>query len=199
VRSVPKSGRSRPSAEWPKPAIRAGESRLLGGAREYCGNSPNQLFSARSPRGSLTEGVRRKSATKIPSNSSIVGQKKNRLVREFCGNQSCFSLLSRDKCNECPRAVLGKSVAYESVKNLRKFVNRWSGVQISQPAPVPTGSIPDTSVCTYETGTHNAGVEGSSSAPAPAQDAHRIAKQALGASRAWDDDRLGFLQEHADC
>ena len=63
----------------------------------------------------------------------------------------------------------------------------------------PYGSIPDTSVCTYETGTHNAGVEGSSSAPAPAQDAHRIAKQALGTSRAWDDDRLGFLQEHADC
>jgi hypothetical protein len=38
-----------------------------------------------------------------------------------------------------------------------------------------------------------------SSAPDPAQDAHRFAKQALATIRAWDDDRLGFLHEHADC
>jgi hypothetical protein len=51
------------------------------------GIHPNQQFSARSPRGILTEEMRRKSATKVPSNSSIVGQKKNRFVRDFCGNQ----------------------------------------------------------------------------------------------------------------
>src|SRR5256885_12550893 len=41
--------------------------------------------------------LRRKNATKLPSNSSIVGQKTNRFMREFCGNQPCFSLLSRDR------------------------------------------------------------------------------------------------------
>src|SRR5882762_599988 len=116
-----------------KPATRAGESRLLGAAREYCGNlgiPPDQRFSTPSPRGSLSEGMRRKNATKFPSNSSIVGQKENRFVREFCGKQPCFSLLSRDKCNRCPAS----SVSWFNhlricKKTSRDFVNRRSSVR----------------------------------------------------------------------
>jgi hypothetical protein len=51
--------------------------------------------------------------------------KKNRFVREFCGNQPCFSLLSRDKCNGCP---LADQVVTNMLETFFRFVNRWSRV-----------------------------------------------------------------------
>src|SRR6266853_5445460 len=82
----------------------------------------DQQFSTRSPRGCLSAEMRRKTATKFPSNGSIVGQKKKRFVREFCGNQPCFSLLSGDKCNRCPASSVSwinhLRICKKSLKNL---------------------------------------------------------------------------------
>jgi hypothetical protein len=42
-------------------------------------------------------------AKRFPTtNGSLGPHRKNRLLREFRGNGSCFSLLSRDKCNGRP-------------------------------------------------------------------------------------------------
>jgi hypothetical protein len=41
--------------------------------------------------------------SEFPTTNGFPGpHRKNRLLREFCGNGSCFSLLSRDKCNGRP-------------------------------------------------------------------------------------------------
>jgi hypothetical protein len=74
---------------------------------ERCGarrqsNFPEQRFSWGRREAAWSMKKRRGTATKVPSNTSIVGQKKNRFVWEFCGNKGCFPLLSRDKSNRCP-------------------------------------------------------------------------------------------------
>ena len=61
---------------------------------------------------------------------------RRKFLWESCGNQRCFSLLSRDKCNECPASSVSQiSYLRSAQKPFVDFVNRWSGVQISQPAP----------------------------------------------------------------
>lgn len=52
------------------------------------------------------------------------------LMWDFCGNRQCVSLLSRDKRNRSPRAVLVRSVTYHGKKSLGNFVSRWSSVGI---------------------------------------------------------------------
>jgi hypothetical protein len=40
---------------------------------------------------------------------------------DFCGNQQCLSLLSRDNATGAPRAVLVRSVTYEFAKYLSEI------------------------------------------------------------------------------
>ena len=74
---------------------------------------------------------------------------KNRCCGDFCGNQSCFSLLGRDKCNGRHAARVSESSietvicsdgALAPIQHTLcyfQFVNRRSGVRIPQPAKTP--------------------------------------------------------------
>ena len=61
--------------------------------------------------------------SEFPHNQRFLGpHRKDRLLREFCGNGSCFSLLSRDKCNGCPASSVSwinhLRVCKKSLENL---------------------------------------------------------------------------------
>ena len=76
----------------------------------------------------------------------LAARGKNRCCGDFCGNQSCFSLLGRDNCNGRHAARVSESsietviCSFCSSAPIQhtccyfQFVNRRSGVRIPQPA-----------------------------------------------------------------